>query len=127
MIPNLSTLEGLEAALREEPNNWNLRRVYADLLEESGRSVEANGQRWQARECKVARYSGGTSTWDWWTNHTYIPYLNLLPHPIWQELRGHIHADTLPYYYKEYRSVGKAELELALALQRLGIRVRGDE
>jgi uncharacterized protein (TIGR02996 family) len=36
------------ARLDESPEDWDLRRVYADWLDEQGRAEEATGQRWQA-------------------------------------------------------------------------------
>jgi uncharacterized protein (TIGR02996 family) len=45
----------LEKALKQAPDDWKLRRVYADWLEEQGRGEEAEEQRrvaveWELRE-----------------------------------------------------------------------------
>lgn len=68
-IPHSSDL--LEA-LMLNPEDWTLRLVYADYLEEHGFLVNAKGQRWQAENKKtpfhekLGNVNPTTKTRDWW-------------------------------------------------------------
>ena len=64
------TQEDWEAQLDKSPDDWDLRLVYADWLEEEGLQDLAGAQRWLAREQKHPR--GANVIW-------WHPYPNLEP------------------------------------------------
>jgi hypothetical protein len=124
-------LDALAAQVSKESEDWALRRVYADLLEEIGWSVRANGQRWQAREKKTPLYSHSTETWDWWRVRTHVRDKYLLdpkdlPSTVWDRLAG-MTTKPNPVLWKEWYTREAAEAALAVVLHMLDIRVRGDE
>lgn len=49
------SLDEFQKSLDRDPNDWETRLVYADLLEELGEPVLANGQRWQVENRKRPR------------------------------------------------------------------------
>lgn len=97
-------------ALDWSPDNWELRGIYADWLEENGRDGEAQGQRWMISHRR--RPLRSSLTW-WWfdekNQHTTAgdpvspdtPYEDLddpesdVPHDIYRKMCGRIIAHSV--------------------------------
>ena len=60
------TEAAFEAILDDAPDDWTCREIYAQMLDDIGEYVRANGQRWQAR--KKRRSERWISRWRWWTS-----------------------------------------------------------
>lgn len=91
------------------PEDWNLRLVYADWLDEQGRDVEASGQRWQAanrRRPYGRQWSGPSYEMDKWLSHLPDEVFKVLYNP-----QGWPRGNTIVY-----ESPGEADAELARAL-----------
>ncbi len=122
-----------EAALDAAPDDWTLRLVYADRLDEAGEAALAAAQRWMARNrvTPVASMLDGSDetvpSWDWYTRQ----YGNGLPVDVHNALEGWAGlgngGDPWPDVrhpnesgVKEYLSRAEAEAALADALARVG-------
>lgn len=124
-------VKNLYGALRAAEDDWALRLVLADALEEAGEEVRAFGQRWQAEN--TTRTSSYVDTWGWlseeWRQRAIHNMLKTawchypaLPDYLFEALE----LNFTPYYavcwgsdYKGYPTVERAESELAIALWRL--------
>jgi hypothetical protein len=121
--PNVASLL---AAVRSEPENWDLRRVLADALEEAGLGEAANGHRYQAREQKCPLYDKQYyQTWDWWTERAELyGVAHNLDRLMFSELGDWLTVQNL---WRGWATCDAAEAALASALVKIGIWVRGDE
>jgi uncharacterized protein (TIGR02996 family) len=87
-----------ENALDETPAAWELRRIYADWLEENGFEILSTAQRWMARhEKKPGRVPGpGPGYWTW------VEELN---------------SEQCEFMHNMYNSRDRAEYDLGLAIE----------
>jgi uncharacterized protein (TIGR02996 family) len=114
--------EDFEAALDLAPDDWALRRVYADWLEEQGDYELAHAQRWMAVNRKHPRQWSDCALdekpWRWFVWVHIEQY---------HESRGHAYEDLPrdlargltpkhPYGHIEYADRRAAEADLARAL-----------
>jgi hypothetical protein len=120
-----ATVESLQAALDERPDDWETRRVLADALDEEagGECPLGHAQRWMADRQSCPNLDG---TWDWWCFQAACK-LDAL-----KDLHGHNHIDEETFRrlagaakasgwdgncaYKEYPTRRAAEEDLAKAL-----------
>jgi uncharacterized protein (TIGR02996 family) len=115
----------LAAAVRAAPEDWPLRLVYADALDDAGRHVEAAGQRWQAANekrpyCGVHWYDGTLA------NDTDGE--SDLPPEVFVELAGgelRLAEPSEVQDWRDYLTTEDAELDLALFLASLPEDARG--
>lgn len=91
--------EGLEfeLALHDNPDDWDLRRVYADHFEEQGEEVLAAGQRWQVEHrTRPVWYLAHDEFWWFWlfypypSQHTYMNRA-VVPPELWWGAAGGYH------------------------------------
>ena len=136
MTDTLTTLSPIAhrllLAVRAEPDNWDLRRVYADCLEEGGEMVLANGQRWQASMRYGWRRPQQYRTIAVWHGSGFrkAPIYSRLPRYLIEAI-GASRREGIPRNYRMtcycYASVDAAEHALARALWSLNIFVAGDQ
>lgn len=101
------TEQGFQTHLEQSPDDWEMRLVYADWLEERRESIRANGQRWQVENGK--RPDKG---WDWWRMEFGNRFMACLDKEVYEKL------DTS---WAEYEHLTDADKDLASALHKLGI------
>jgi hypothetical protein len=115
-------LEALHAALNADPSDAATRLMLADLLEDAGDRVAAQGQRWQAkygRWPEHCRDTGHAEDWRWWdAKHSAMDDPDDVPHEVFQALPA-AGRRPMAVYYPTRRA---AEADLALALHGLALR-----
>jgi hypothetical protein len=122
------TRDDWEGLLDEDPAEPQRRLEYADWLADQGLDVEAEVQRWLAREgkrpCRVEgdSYAG---SWAWWTASAVFAY-SVIPAALWQLTPQQEWAVeyTKDYprpdrKYRVYATRGDAEAALVEAWRRL--------
>jgi uncharacterized protein (TIGR02996 family) len=123
-----------ERRLGRRPDDWGLRLVYADWLEEEGETALAAAQRYMAEHEAWPRRAGSVDptrrpdldaiSWDWWCGFVgdslgTAGNEGILPVELWELLEGYAYASALgDLWYKEYRSRRAAERALGQALRR---------
>lgn len=130
----LENEDGFICAIKKDPEDWVLRGVYADFLEEQGNYIDANGQRWQIENKKRPRYevlNGDTSKtyaldiwWVWGNSEEhnrqgvwFIKYqYAMLQIEVYKHMKSTI-EEVNPPYWKYHASMGEAEHALALAIE----------
>ncbi len=111
-----------EAALDSAPDDWPLRLVYADWLDENGDPELAFAQRWmgQNQKCPGSGYSrrANLSSYDWFDGDDYHKDdPEDIPHGLFVRLPGGVGYESDPY--REYATRSDAERHLADALAAL--------
>ncbi len=121
--------------IEETPEDWDLRRVFADWLEDQGSpelNVLANGQRWQAEHKRRAGYHRGVEGGPNYDGHSYdwVNYRDwakneqcyISPNLIYvTENKGGYHCAS----YLEFSTRREGEIALAEALDEL--KAKGEE
>lgn len=124
------TEEAMSKGLDEDPNDWSLRAIYADWLEEQGRDGEAAGQRWMIQHKKRPfrpQYSGVMTTngarWWWYNLANRRPHSDGLYEDPWSDLPEDLFRklikgppDSESYLSQTYRLRQRAEKALFKAL-----------
>lgn len=118
--------DDLHRSLVLTPDDWVLRMVYADCLEEEGELGLSNGQRWQALNKRrpdscmaVPPYVWG---WGWADSETYEKTWRsqhewtLLPKPIFNNLTQTDIEGAISFAWVYYPTIEEAERDLAKAL-----------
>jgi uncharacterized protein (TIGR02996 family) len=122
----MDTAEDFEAQLDANDQDWELRMVYADWLDEQGDSELARAQRWMV---KHGCYPYGPNRVKCWANFSVNSNedRSKLPDPVWavvREFKGMGSIQISPYGDREYRYYGPrrvCERVLAKALAQMGV------
>jgi uncharacterized protein (TIGR02996 family) len=114
----LSLQIDFQTHLEQSPDDWEMRLVYADWLEERGESIQANGQRWQVEHKKYPENSQKQIhirfpfTW-----YSYRDDPDDVPLQVLIEMDG----ETKDAEFREFKTQVNAETALAKALHKLEI------
>lgn len=121
----MDTREQFEERLSLNPKAWDLRKVYADWLEDNSEPELAYAQRYMAAEQKCPINYFGSPSWAWsvsdkdWEHPHYVgkPVAAVLL----KRVPGAVHYGVKERYggLVSYRSRQEAEAGLAQALSRL--------
>lgn len=119
------TENGFIKTLDTNPDDWSCRLQYSDWLEEQGREVEANCQRWMADNQRHPFLMTSFSEWDWYPLGTSAIYSgledNLLSH-----VKKSIFIKKEGYGWVCFSTRQEAELALAGALDKLDLYTTND-
>ena len=125
--------------LSQQPDDWELRLVFADWLEDQGEVTMAQYQRWATREKVCPEKSDTVSSeiqesfgwihnqnfsWDWWCSEKHMQGDHI---PLWLQdalQDGAETSVTIRYRLKEFPSVEVAEQKLLFAMEEWS-RVHG--
>ena len=120
-------LDEMWAAIKDRPDDWDQRRMFADWLEENGHDVLAAGQRWQAEnkkhpQCKDSGINGaGVTYWAWGSDESSCSVCTVLPdevlrylHSTWFGWGGYL--PKMGHKATALDAFRQAEEELAMAL-----------
>lgn len=120
-----ATIEALQAALDQQPDDWQTRQVLADALDEAagGESPLGYAQRWMAAHQRRPNLDG---TWDWWCFKDTCKFdalkdlhqFNHVDEATFKAMAGAAKASSWDgdCAYKEYPGRREAEDDLAKAL-----------
>jgi uncharacterized protein (TIGR02996 family) len=119
MITEIPTdRDAFEAALDADPDDWSLRLVYADWLDENGDADLARCQRWMAANrkrpvCRPPAFLHVADGWDWSLGNESLMYG--IPRHLgkWMPWPGPSESS-----YREYPTRRAAERALATALSK---------
>lgn len=121
----MATAEQFERALDEKPDDWELRLVYADFLDDNDDPAFAACQRWmsgnKAIPSRFKRYKKiKKKEWAWWSEDSHMTgkEIDIIPDLVWVSLEEFHYQG---YAVKTYDSKIKAERALCAALIKEGI------
>lgn len=115
--PPSTTFDALLDDICREPENWRLRSVLADWLEDEGRGEEAECVRWMARERKRAcRQNDGCFEWFGVSGEGMLgDPASDVPVWLWDRLAGGHRTDWSMHNHKGYvRYATRRRAELAI-------------
>lgn len=113
-----TTQTDFESHLEQHPDDWSIRLVYADWLDELGDEIRANGQRWQVEHKCQPFIHGGSAAW-------FDGYSFRMASRVIQDHRGNLPSGFLSQMSSSdsafYDSLELAETALAKAIHELNI------
>jgi uncharacterized protein (TIGR02996 family) len=119
----LNTCEEWYRLLERNHNDFEVRLVFADWLEEQGMLKEATGMRWQATNRQRA-WKSGYDSWHWYNITQIQQTINPLgpesdlPEVLYLQLsRGYCNSPE----YRAYHSIEEADDALADALEKVAL------
>ena len=110
----MNQLEQMARHIEQRPDDWDARLVYADLLDDHGEHVKANGQRWQAVNKRAPNNGGYVDGTAFWFVSRTPGCFDGLPYEILNRL-------DKPTIHGKHNSQQVAEDALAKRLHELGI------